>query len=192
MTILALREFTASYPSLTGVSRARHLLAQLINWTAEHSPKGTLVLDFNGVGEASASFLRESILAFRDYTRSYQPELFPVLANITDAVREEFETLLRDRNEAMPGCRLDGAGAVANPEVLGVLETGLRQTLDVIRAHGQMTLGDLRALPDDTKATTWSNRIANLIRQGFVVPSPDPIRRVYRFVLADAGGVDGG
>jgi len=93
VTILRLVQFTADFPALTGVSRARQLLAKLIEWSAGASPKGTLIIDFTDVGNASASFLRESILAFRDYARAYQPELFPVLANVTDDVREEFNTL---------------------------------------------------------------------------------------------------
>lgn len=192
LTVLRLCPFTESFPSLTGVSRARQLLAKLITWTAEESPKGTLILDFNGVGDASASFLRESILAFRDYARAYQPELFPVLANISDAVREEFNTLLKDRGEAMPGCRLDAAGIPVEPEILGILEPGLSQTLEMIRERGQMTLGDFTAAAAAIKATTWSNRVASLIKQGFVVPSPEPNKRVYRFVLAETGGMDGG
>lgn len=185
MISLPLREFTEEFPFLTGVSRARHLLAKLVAWTARESPKGTLILDFNGVGEASASFLRESILAFRDYARSYQPELFPVLANISETVREEFHKLLKDRGEAMPGCRFDQAtGATSDAEVLGALEPGLQQTLDMIRERGQLTLADLKQTSEDTKSTTWSNRVASLIRQGFVVPIPEPSKRIYRFVLA--------
>ena len=177
---LPLLHLTADFPSLTGVSRARHLLAKLIAWTADRAPKGTLIIDFTGVGNASASFLREAILAFRDYVRAYQPEVFPVLANLDDEVTEEFETLLKDRGEAMPGCRLDTWGAPIDARVLGVLEPGLNQTLEMIRAHGQLALGDM---PSETKPTTWSNRIANLIRQGFVVPIPEPNKRLYRFVL---------
>jgi hypothetical protein len=188
---LQLREFTSSFPALTGVSRARQLLSKLIDWTATASPKGTLILDFTGIDSASGSFLRESILAFRDYARAYQPELFPVLANIADDVREEFDTLLRDRGEAMPSCSLDASGTPIEAYILGVLEPGLRQTLEAIRQRGQVTLMDLRETSAETKATTWSNRIASLIRQGFVVPSPEPNKRVYRFVLAEAGGTGG-
>lgn len=193
LIILSLRDFTADFPSLTGVSRARQFLAQLIGWTATQSPKGILILDFSEVGDASASFLRESILAFRDYARAYQPELFPVLANITATVREEFDTLLQARGEAMLGCRLDASGAVSEPEILGALERGLSETLEIIRARGQTSLKDLRDMSRETKPTAWSNRIASLIRQGFIVPEPsaEPNKRVYRFVLAEAGGVNG-
>ncbi len=182
LTILPLQDLTAEFPFLTGVAPARRLLAKLIAWTADESPKGTLIIDFTGIANASASFLREAVLAFRDYVRVYQPDVFPVLANIADSVREEFDTLLKARGEAMPACRLDDSGAPSEPEIIGMLEPSLNQTLDMIRARGQLALSDL---PTTTvKSTTWSNRLASLIRQGFVVPIPEPNKRVYRFVLA--------
>ena len=55
---------------LAGVMPARRLLAGFISWTAQHGPKGLLIIDFEGVSTASASFLRESVLAFRDYARN--------------------------------------------------------------------------------------------------------------------------
>ena len=182
---------TSEFPSLTGVSRARRLLTKLIAWTAEESPQGTLILDFCDVGAASASFLRESILAFRDYARAYQPDLFPVLANLDGPVREEFDILLKDRGEAILGCCLDAFGVPIAPQVLGVLNPGLRHTLDLIRTRGQLTLTDLRESSQHTQPTTWSNRIASLIKQGFVVPVQEPNKRVYRFVLPEAGGASG-
>jgi hypothetical protein len=185
--IFKLTELTAGLPSLTGVARARQLLARLIARTADQQPKGILFLDFDGVGDASASFLRESILAFRDWARAYEPELYPVLANISEGVREEFVTLLRDRREAMPGCRLGPDGALIEAEVLGVLEPGLSETLSHIRERGPVTLQDLWRT-GDTKPTAVSNRVASLIRQGFVVTTPEPKRRAYSFVLANAGG----
>jgi hypothetical protein len=181
LTILPLRDLTAEFPSLTGVARARQLLAKLVAWTADESPKGTLFLDFTGITVASASFLRDSVLAFRDYVRAYQSDVFPVLANIADTVREEFDTLLKARNEAMPACRFDDAGKPVDATIIGALEASLSQTLDVIRERGQVALSDL---PTDIKSTTWSNRLASLIRQGFIVPIPEPNKRVYRFVLA--------
>lgn len=185
--ILHLRELTASFPSLTGVSRARLLLSRLIAWTADEQPKGILILDFDGVGDASASFLRESILAFRDYARSYQPDLYPVLANVSDGIREEFGILLRDRGEAIPGCRLGPGGELLDAEVLGALEPGLNETLEIVRARGPVTLEDLRRA-SEAKPTALSNRVASLIRQGFVVTTQEPKRRSYSFVLANAGG----
>lgn len=181
LNVLPLREFTAEFPTLTGVDRARLLLAKLIAWTAHESPKGTLIIDFTGIADASASFLREAILAFRDYVRAYQPELFPVLANIAASVREELDTLLKARGEAMPACRIDDAGKAVDADIVGALEPSLSQTLDMIRARGPLALSDL---PEETKATTWSNRLASLIRQGFIVPIPEPNKRLYRYVLA--------
>jgi hypothetical protein len=167
------------------------MLAEFIRWTAQQGPKGVLLIDFDGVGAASASFLRESVLAFRDYARGYQPEVFPVVANLNDEIREEFALLLRSRGEAILCCRVDDAGQIVDVQVLGALDSSLERTLDAIKERGAVSLAELRSLPDDAKASTWSNRLASLIRQGFVVPSPNQKRRQYRFVLADVGGTGG-
>src|SRR5262245_11729455 len=104
---LCIHNLTSPPHVLTGVMPARRLLADFVSWTAQHAPKGVMVIDFDGVSTASASFLRESVLAFRDYARSYQPELFPVVANLSDTIREEFALLLAARGEAILCCRVD-------------------------------------------------------------------------------------
>jgi hypothetical protein len=184
---VSLANLTVDFVSLTGVARARQLLARLIDWTAVHSPHGTLPLDFSGIEAASASFLRESVLAFRDYARAYQPEVFPVVANIDETVRDEFNVLLKQRREAMLACTVDEKGVITAPEILGSLETGLKATLDAVRRRGPVTPAQL--LDGDLKASTLSNRLVALVRQGFLAVTDDN-RRVYRFVL-DAGGGNG-
>jgi hypothetical protein len=186
LTHLRLSEVAQGFSSFTGVSRARQLLAKLIEWSAAESPKGIVIIDFEDVPVASASFLRESILAFRDYVRQYQPDVFPVIANVSDAVHEEFDILLRDRGEAMLGCSYENGEAVA-PIILGDLDPALGSTLEIIREKGPVTLADL---PDTTKASTWSNRLASLLKLGFIATSPEATKRAYRFVLGE-GGLDG-
>ena len=67
-----------------------------------------------------------------------------MLANITDDVREEFDTLLKSRGEAMPGCRLDDAGKPVEPERPRRARARLSQTLGHRSAErGQIALGDL-------------------------------------------------
>jgi hypothetical protein len=189
--VVDLAPLTKDFVTCTGVAKARKLLARLIIWSADNNPKDTVVLDFRGVEVASASFLREAVLAFRDYVRVYQPDAFPVVGNLSDAIREEFDVLLRQRGEAMLGCVIDATGAVIKVEVLGELEPGLDTTLAEVRQHGQLTLGDLRKTNEDVKASTWSNRLASLVRQGFVIPDQDANRRVYRFALTEAGASHG-
>jgi hypothetical protein len=185
-TVLPLSSLTEDFASLTGVGRARQLLARLIDWTAKQSIQGALFLDFRGIESASASFLRESVLAFRDYARSYQPELFPVVANLDDALREEFEVLLDQRREAMLGCCVDREGIVTEPEVIGTLEPGVKATLDAIRKRGTVSPGEL--VNETVVASTLSNRLASLTRQGFVQSWNEGNKRQYQFVLDDRGG----
>jgi DNA-binding transcriptional ArsR family regulator len=188
---LAVAPLTKSLGSLSGAGRGRLLLARLIEWTANQSPRGTLLLDFRGVATATASFLRESVLAFRDYARTYQPELFPVVANLNDELREEFDELLRQRREAMLACSADKRGKVVADQVLGVLEPGLAATLEVIRTRGAVSPGELREGKVKLEASTVSNRLASLARQGFVTSRAEGNRRIYSFVLDEGGGQDG-
>lgn len=175
---------------LAGVARGRLMLADLIRWTAKHNPRGTFVLDFAGVEVGSTSFLRESVLAFRDYARAYQPELYPVVANLEDAVREEFNLLLEQRREAMLGCRVNALGVITDPEILGELEAGLEATLDVVRKSGAVTPAEiLRGA--NMKGPALSNRLATLVRLGLLEAISEGKRRAYRFVLAEAGGQGG-
>jgi hypothetical protein len=153
--------------------------------------QGALLIDFKGIETASASFLRESVLAFRDYARAYQPELFPVVANLDEALREEFKVLLDQRREAMLGCRVDDNGVVTDAEVLGTLEPGVNATLEAVRAHGPMMPADMLKGEPGLVASTLSNRLASLSRQGFVASWNEGNRRVYRFVLDDSGGRSG-
>ena len=113
-----------------------------------------------------------------------------MVANLNETIREEFALLLAARGEAILCCRVHGE-KISDAQVVGTLDAGLERTLSAIKERGTVSLAELRNLPDEAKASTWSNRLASLIRQGFVVPSPDQKKRQYRFVLADAGGPSG-
>jgi len=50
-----------------------------------------LFLDFSGVQIATASFLRESVFAFRDAIRRRRSNFYPVIANAESAVEDELK-----------------------------------------------------------------------------------------------------
>ena len=57
-------------PVLSGALRGQELLAKLLPEAAAEPPSPQpLFLDFNGIDSATASFLRESVLTFRDVVR---------------------------------------------------------------------------------------------------------------------------
>ena len=50
-------------------------------------------LDFSGVDAATSSFLRESVLGYRDALRMRRSRLYPVISNADEGVEEELDYL---------------------------------------------------------------------------------------------------
>src|SRR5882724_7589659 len=82
-------------PVLAGAINGRKALARLLDRTArEPTAPETVFLDFDGVEVATASFLRESVLAFRDAVRRRRSNLYPAIANANELVAEELQVLV--------------------------------------------------------------------------------------------------
>jgi hypothetical protein len=71
---------------LSGSIAGRRLLNALIANTQSVDAPTRAFMDFNGVELATASFLRESVVGFRDYARLASPHLYPVVANLAEPV----------------------------------------------------------------------------------------------------------
>jgi hypothetical protein len=71
---------------LSGAIPGRRLLSALIAATPSPETPVPAFLDFSGVEVATASFLRESVISFRDYARLSLPNIYPVVANLAAAV----------------------------------------------------------------------------------------------------------
>src|SRR3954467_2917398 len=83
---------------LSGATTGRMVLADLLKMTASEPATITpVLLNFEWVKVATSSFLRESVLAFRDAIRSRRSNFYPVVANVNADVREELEDLLSRR-----------------------------------------------------------------------------------------------
>ena len=81
---------------LAGAVTGRRILGALlerIDGTLE-TPE-VVYLDFQRVEVATASFLRESVLEFRDNVRRRWTNYYPVVANANDSVTEELSVLWR-------------------------------------------------------------------------------------------------
>src|SRR5688500_19015045 len=91
---------------LSGVQAGRHLLGKLVAAARRPGDPQPAFRDVSGVYVATASFLREGVIAFRDHARSTLPALYPVIANASPAVTEELEFFLRHRRDALWACQL--------------------------------------------------------------------------------------
>ena len=159
---------------LAGAVNGRHTLGRLLAAAAaEPALPEPVFLDFAEVQVATASFLRESVLAFRDAIRGRRSRLYPVVANANDAVRDELAELVGPRGDVLMACTLDAGGVVTEAAPVGELDPKQRLTFDLVREHGETDAGTLmRAYGEDegTKhATAWNNRLSALAALGLVV-----------------------
>ena len=72
---------------LSGAINGKILFTKLID-AAQKEPQAPirLIFDFRKIEVAAASFLRESVFAFKNHTRTVGSNYYPVVANISDAV----------------------------------------------------------------------------------------------------------
>lgn len=155
---------------LSGSADGRRLLAGLVTATPVDAPHAVF-LDFSGIEVATVSFLREGVVAYRDFVRASRQGICPVIANASPAVVEELEFFLEARSDAMWSCRLDGRGEVADHRILGQLDPVQKKTFDLVMRLGNASAPELAAgSPSENIGTTaWNNRLSALVAKGLLV-----------------------
>jgi len=181
---------------LAGALNGRSVLNGLLNAIpAEPATPEPVFLDFTRIDVATASFLRESILAFRDIIRGRRSKFYPVVANANDTVREELLELLSPRGDVVMLCTLDKADTVTSAAPLGELDPKQRLTFDLVHEHGETDAGTLMreyGKGEGVKHTTaWNNRLASLASLGLVIETSQGRAKRYRPLfegVRDRGG----
>jgi hypothetical protein len=170
---------------LAGAQNGRSVLAKLISTTSPTGGPAVAFLDFQKVAVATSSFLRESVLGFRDYARTALPTLYPVVANASDVVSEELELFMKKTGDAIWCCDLDRTQRVSRPRVLGVLDPAEKQTFELVSHLGGASAPELGAKRSDLKLTAnaWNNRLASLASKGLLVESRDGKAKFFTPVL---------
>jgi hypothetical protein len=157
---------------LTGAEAGRRLFTKLVAVARAPAEPEPAFLDFSGVAVATSSFLRESVVAFRDYARSTLATIYPVIANANEPVAEELAFYLRQRADAIWACDLDPNGASVNVRLLGELDEVQRATLDRVIHLGTTNAPALAAQSAEVSGigpTAWNNRLSNLASRGLLV-----------------------
>lgn len=159
---------------LAGAVAGRELLSALLTASAtEPASPDLLFLDFKKIEVATASYLRESIVAFRDAIRGRRSNFYPVIANPNEAVRDELIELMRLRNDVCMSCTLDADGFVASVVPIGDLDPKQRITFNLVQEHGETDAAELMRdygeREHTTTQTAWNNRLTSLAARGLVV-----------------------
>jgi hypothetical protein len=157
---------------LSGAISGRTAFAEMLKRTAaEPSDITPVLLDFGWVDVATSSFLRESVLAFRDAIRSRKSNYYPIVANAKPAVQEELEELLSRRGGVLMACTTRD-GRVIESSLIGTLDPKQKLTFELVQQRRETDAGELMrdfAETDRVKSpTAWNNRLANLAALGLV------------------------
>jgi hypothetical protein len=159
---------------LAGALNGRAALGRLLERTAaEPAAPEPVFLDFEEVEVATASYLRESIVAFRDVIRGRDSLYYPVVANPYDAVRDELLELARTRGDVFMTCALAKDGTVSKTALTGELEAKQLLTFRLVQERGETDAGVLmREYGEREKvrhATAWNNRLSSLAALGLIM-----------------------
>jgi hypothetical protein len=160
-------------PILSGALRGQDLLARLLREIAlEPTSPEALFLDFTGIEVATASFLRESVLSFRDIVRGRRSMIYPVIVNANDAVREDLTELVKSRGGVLLTCQLADDGTVSDSRLIGDLDPKQQLTFDLVRQRGETDAGELMrecGTKETVGSTAWNNRLSSLVALGLII-----------------------
>lgn len=181
--ILPLRIYTAS-GVLAGSIDGQRVFGELVKDTVMPTSPEVCFLDFAGIDVATTSFLRDSVIAYRNHARSTWPFLYPVCANLAPRVKEELSSFLRDRADAFVACVLEDAERVSGVELLGLIEGKQRDALIGLLDLGESDAPGLREhAGEDVAATAWNNRLVALAEKGILMEVSTGRNKRYRPVL---------
>lgn len=176
---------------LAGASNGKNVLAKLLATTIrEPLQPEPIFFDFLRVDVATASFLRESVLMFRNVVRSQRSNLYPVIANANSDICDELHELVDgQRSDVLVACSRNELGMVKDVKLIGELEPVQRRTFDLVRELGETDAGELMRAHGTTDRTTrttaWNNRLASLAFLGLVVEVSEGRTKRYKPLFGD-------
>ena len=184
ITVTMLKDVCEGEDVLAGASTGAQALATLIGLVSEVHEPTVIVLDFKGIDVATASFLRESVLGFRDYCRNSRLTLYPIVANLGVKVREELDGLLRMKGDVLVLCDLNGTGKIKTAVIAGTLDPKQQITLAAVLRVGRADATSLAARDAEMKnPTAWNNRLASLAAKGILRETQIGRSKVYEPVV---------
>ncbi len=176
---------------LAGSPHGRRFFARMMEATGpEPNAPEPVFLDFADVQVATASFLRETVFAYRDAVRRRRSNFYPVVANAAEAVRDELIVLTAASNDVLLTCSLGSNGEVLAGRLVGELDLKQRITFDLVRERGETDAAELMREHGEDEGnrvtqTAWNNRLAALANRGLVVELSRGRTKRYRPLLQE-------
>lgn len=176
---------------LSGAPSGRNLYTKLVAALPDEpaSPE-PLFLNFEAIQVATASFLRESVLAFRTFVRGRRSNFYPVVTNAAADVIDELVELVQPRGDALMTCTLGDDGNVLRCGHVGKLDPMQQLTFDLVKRLRQTTVIKLMEIENSqVKATAWNNRLASLSSLGMICEQSHGRTKTYSSLFS--GGRNG-
>ena len=171
-------------PYLPGSLDGQKAFVDLLQKTVVPTEPEVCFLDFAGIDVATTSFLRDSVIAYRNHTRSTWPYIYPVCANLADRVREELESFLATWGDAFVTCTLDTENQIGNVEITGKIDGKQGVALRGVLNLGEVDAPSLRTFTGENVApTAWNNRLGALVAKGILIEIGSGRNKRYRPVL---------
>jgi hypothetical protein len=171
---------------LAGAIDGQKAFLSLVQETPAVGKPEVCFLDFAGIDVATTSFLRESIVAYRNHARSSWQNIYPVAANLAPRVREELEAFLFSRGDAFVICELDRNEQPKDVQLIGQLDGKQLFALTAVLKMGQTDAPTLAAqfnAHEQVTPTAWNNRLVALAAKGILVEVSSGRSKKYRPVL---------
>lgn len=169
---------------LSGALSGEQTMRELLSLTRKSGADAEIVyLDFAGVEVATASYLRESVVAFRDHVRARRMAIYPVLANINEVIEDELRHMASYLSGPLITCSLDDDGSPTDPSVLGTLDPKQQLAFDHVSELGETDAGELHSRfgeAEGVKQTAWNNRLSSLSDLGFLIETSHGRSKRYR------------
>ena len=174
---------------LAGAAMGRAVLIKLLERSsAEPLRPEALYLDFTGVHVATASYLRESVLTFRDVVRARRSNWYPVVANANAQIGEELSELLHSRGDVIGCCEIDEAGQLTTSGMLGRLDEKQELTFELLTRLGEADAAEMMrsTSADEIGQTAWNNRLAALSKCGVAMELSRGRTKRYRPIFQES------
>lgn len=173
---------------LAGAIHGKRLLGRMLASIDEPPEPTPVFIDFAGIKVVTASFLRESVLRFRDLMRGKRSTVYPVIANANESIIDELNVLIGANGDALMSCRLDSRGCVNDTMLIGSLDPKQRLTFELVNSVGETDAGTLMREHSENEGigqTAWNNRLAMLAALGLIVELPQGRAKRYRPLFAE-------
>lgn len=175
---------------LAGAVNGKTVFANCVSMIGDEPDQPmALFLDFADIDVATASALRESVVALKAYKRSINSNLYPVLANINESIEDEIQVLMDARNDAIIACILTSDGGVTDIRLIGNLDPKQAITFElVINLNGADASSLMKKFGAEEKTistTAWNNRLASLVQRGLLREFTNGRSKFYRPLLEE-------